>query len=136
MLSLLATKLYVKPGNERAPWIHHSEDIVKAFSNLGTKFNNFGTEKWIWSGFILTSVTVKYNLQLFIFRCLCDRLSNSSCIFRTIIFFDVFSILCASIPFFSSVVGLMEWQLKILTVVLSGSHYKKLCMEFSSIGSY
>ena len=119
MLSLLATKLYVKPDNQRAPWFHNSEDIVKALSNLGIKFNNFGIEKWIWSVFILTSVAEKYYLQLF-------------CVAAFVI---VFPILRASIPFFSSVVGLMEWQLKILTVGLSGSHYKKLCKEFSSIGS-
>ena len=34
------TKLYVKTGNEQAPWFHNSEDIVKALSNLGIKLNN------------------------------------------------------------------------------------------------
>ena len=84
MLSLLATKLYVKPDNQRAPWFHNSEDIVKALSNLGIKFNNFGIEKWISSVFILTSVAEKHYLQLF-------------CVAAFVI---VFPILRAFIPFF------------------------------------
>ena len=52
-----------KSGNERAPWFHKNEDIVKASLNLGMKHINFVIEKWVWSGFILTfSVAVKFYL--------------------------------------------------------------------------
>ena len=84
MLSLLATKLYVKTGNERTPWFHNSEDICESPLKFGHQTQQLWVEKWIWSGFILTSVAVKYYRQLFYVAA----------------FVIVFPILRASIPFF------------------------------------